>query len=76
MSQEEFNIMPDRACNLKTKNPTINVTIMEKRSIGEKDNIDDETEEDDQRAKKGKKVSNESFCTILLILTYIEIKNE
>lgn len=52
MSQEKFNIMHDRACNLKTKNPTINVTITEKWSIGEKDNIDDETEEDDQRERR------------------------
>jgi len=56
MSQEDFNIMNNRACNLTMKNPTINVLIVEKKNSSEKENVDEEAEEEEQRKKKGKKV--------------------
>jgi hypothetical protein len=75
MSQEDFNIMHDRACNLKTKNPTINVTVVEKRNSSEKENIDDEVEEDEQKTKKGKKVRPQ-IISGYSAPTYIRIRNE
>jgi hypothetical protein len=57
------------------KNPTINVTVVEKRSNSEKENINDEVEEDKQKTKKGKKVCLHiisGYCAP----TYIQIRNK
>ena len=67
--------MHDRACNLKTKNPTINVTVVEKRSSSEKENIDDEVEEDGPKTKKGKKVRLQ-IISGYSAPTYIRIRNK
>lgn len=55
MSQEDFNIMHNQACNLTMKNPTINLSIVEKKDSGEKENVDVDVDEEELR-KKGKKV--------------------
>jgi len=40
MSQEDFDIMNNQAHNLTTKNPTINLLIVEKKNSGEKEHVD------------------------------------
>jgi len=55
MSQEDFDIMNNRARNLTMKNPTINLSIVEKKNSGEKENADVDVDEEEPR-KKGKKV--------------------
>jgi hypothetical protein len=57
MSQEDFDIMNNRACNLTMKNPTINLSIVEKKNSGEKENADVDVDVDEEEPrKKGKKV--------------------
>ena len=55
MSQEDFDIMNNRARNLTMKNPTINLLIVEKNNSGKKENADVDVDEEELR-KKGKKV--------------------